>query len=294
MLSEFQNAPKYSFLKAFPIIFVWRDSCLWQVAQGFPLSHLDYPSDAQQWRTQLVCLFWDWLLLESKHDSLLISILFRFRRDKYTLWNLLVTVHCLAMQDSIFFLNVFELHEGTGISEDSSGSSNIETFFFCPPPFARTDIHLSIGQNGPLANCFIISTDQYLASSDSFFLHSSISWSQWTAPSSCRLTFWLCRSNRVMNFDTWEQEGSLDSCVPMSIHCLCSIGVKPQPLVDDGFSTGLVFAAGFPEAFSSSWIGMASLANLSIPFTIPIQDSVWSLNRDWTWTSILYIFRIYC
>ena len=55
----------------------------------FPQSHPDYPSDSQQWRTQLVCLFWDWLLLESNHDSLLTSILFRFRRGKKlskTLW----------------------------------------------------------------------------------------------------------------------------------------------------------------------------------------------------------------
>ena len=60
----------------------------------------------------------------------------------------------------------------------------------------------------------------------------------------------------------------------MSIHCLCPIGVESQPLVDDGYSTGLDFAAGFTEAVSSSWIGMASLTNLSIPITILIQDSV--------------------
>ena len=65
--------------------------------------------------------------------------------------------------------------------------------------------------------------------------------------------------------------------------------VKSQPLVDDGFSMGLAFAAGFSEAFSSSWIGMASLTNLSIPFTILIQDSVWCLNKDWALTSILYL-----
>ena len=88
---------------------------------------------------------------------------------------------------------------------------------------------------------------------------------------------------------TWKQWGSLDSCVSMSIHCLCSLGVKSQPLVDYGFSTRLAFTAGYPEAFSSSWIGMASVANLSIPFTILIQDSVWSLNKDWTWTSILHL-----
>ena len=36
---------------------------------GFHQSHLDYPSDSQQWRTQLVCLFWDWLLLFGEHDE---------------------------------------------------------------------------------------------------------------------------------------------------------------------------------------------------------------------------------
>ena len=96
----------------------------------FHLSHLDYPSDSQQWRTQHVCLFWDWLLLESNLDSLLTSILFRFRRDKYTRWSLLVTVHCLAMQDWLYFLNVLVLLESTRNSENSSDSNNIETFSF--------------------------------------------------------------------------------------------------------------------------------------------------------------------
>ena len=63
-------------------------------------------------------------------------------------------------------------------------------------------------------------------------------------------------------------------------------GAKSQPLVDHGFNLGLAFAAGFPEAFSSSWIGMASLTNLSIRFTVRIQDTFWSWNKDWTWTSI--------
>ena len=64
---------------------------------------------------------------------------------------------------------------------------------------------------------------------------------------------------------------------------------RVRPLVDDGFDIGLAFAAGFLEAFSSSWIGMASLTNLPIPFTILVQDSVWSLNKDWTLTLILYL-----
>ena len=79
-----------------------------------------------------------------------------------------------------------------------------------------------------------------------------------------------------MKFDKWTQWRSLDSCISMSIHCLCFRGVESQPLVDDGFTMGLSFATGFPEAFSSSWIGMASLTILStIPFTILIQDSVY-------------------
>ena len=73
----------------------------------------------------------------------------------------------------------------------------------------------------------------------------------------------------------------------MSIHFLCLIGTEFTSLIDDGFCTGLDFAAGFPGAFSSSWIGMAYVTNLSILFTIGIQDSVWSLNKDWTGTSTL-------
>ena len=60
----------------------------------------------------------------------------------------------------------------------------------------------------------------------------------------------------------------------MSIHFLCSIGIKFQLLVDDGFNIGLAFAAGFPEALSSSWIGIASLTYFSTPFTILIQEVV--------------------
>ena len=60
----------------------------------------------------------------------------------------------------------------------------------------------------------------------------------------------------------------------MSIHFLCPVGIEFTSLTDDGFNIGLAFAGSFPEAFSSSWIGMASLANLSTPFTIRIQDTV--------------------
>ena len=73
--------------------------------------------DSQQWRTQLVCLFWDWLLLESNHGSLLTSILFRLRRDQSSRSNLVVTVHCLAMEGWLYFLHVLGLREGTWISE---------------------------------------------------------------------------------------------------------------------------------------------------------------------------------
>ena len=37
---------------------------------------------------------------------------------------------------------------------------------------------------------------------------------------------------------------------------------------------------GFTETFSS-WIGISSLTKLSIPFTILIQDTVWSWHKDW-------------
>ena len=60
----------------------------------------------------------------------------------------------------------------------------------------------------------------------------------------------------------------------MSIHFLCPIGIKFQLLVDDGFNIGLAFAAGFPEAPSSSWIGIASLTYFSTPFKILIQNVV--------------------
>ena len=66
----------------------------------------------------------------------------------------------------------------------------------------------------------------------------------------------------------------------MSTHSRCSIGTVSQPLVDDGFNIGLAFAAGFPESLSSSWIGIASLAYISTPFTILIQDVVRSSNKD--------------
>ena len=164
LLSELQIAPKYRILKAFPSICVWRDSCLWQVAQGFSLSHLDHPSDAQQWRTQLVCLFWDWLFLESNHDSLLTSILFRFRRDKFSRWNFLLTVHyCLAMQDWLYSLNVFEFIEGTGISEDSSGSSNLETFSSVPhlSPELISICHLTNTEHWRFASSFRLTNIVY-------------------------------------------------------------------------------------------------------------------------------------
>ena len=43
----------------------------------------------------------------------------------------------------------------------------------------------------------------------------------------------------------------------MSLHFLFPIRIKFTSLVDDDSVTGLAFATGFPEAFSSSRIGMA-------------------------------------
>ena len=88
----------------------------------------------------------------------------------------------------------------------------------------------------------------------------------------------------------------LDSCISMSIHCLCSIGVKFTLLVDDGFSIGLAFAAGFTEALSSSWIGITSLTYLSIPFTIRFQDMVFlkqRLNLNFNTVSSVVIANFY-
>ena len=78
----------------------------------------------------------------------------------------------------------------------------------------------------------------------------------------------------------------------MSIHFLSLIGMKFQLLVDDGFNIGLAFAAGFSEALSSSWIGIASLTYFSTWFTILIQEVVWSSNKDGTLTSTLYLLCV--
>ena len=59
-------------------------------------------------------------------------------------------------------------------------------------------------------------------------------------------------------------------------------------LVDAGFKIGIAFAAGLSEAYSPSWIGIASLTCLSTPLTIFIQEVVWSSNRDRIQTSTLF------
>ena len=74
---------------------------------------------------------------------------------------------------------------------------------------------------------------------------------------------WRSTPHRILTFQN-EKDPWIFS---LSIEFLCSIGVKSQTLVDDVFNLGLAFAAGFPEAFSSSWIGTTSRTNLSIPFT---------------------------
>ena len=67
---------------------------------------------------------------------------------------------------------------------------------------------------------------------------------------------------------------SLDFFISMPIHFLCCIGMKFQLLVYDGFNIGLAFPAGFPEALSSSWIGIASKTYFSTPLTILIEEVV--------------------
>ena len=170
---------------------------------GFLLSHLDYPSDSLEWRIQLVCPFWDWFLLASNRGSLLTSILVRFRRDKYTWWNFLVTVLCLAMQDWLYFLNVLGWLEVTRISEKSSGSRNIVFFSSVLHYDQVIDEWMQeevirrhkILVDAAIRQCSALVTSQMEISSGKM----------WTPPSSSRLTCLLCRSNRVMNFDTWKQ-----------------------------------------------------------------------------------------
>ena len=94
-----------------------------------------------------------------------------------------------------------------------------------------------------------------------------------------------------MNLNTFKNSKDLlGSCISASVHCLCSIGVKSQPHVDVSFIIGLVFAAGFPKAFSSSRIGMASLTNLSIPFTTLIWPSNFWIKQSHQYS----IFRMHC
>ena len=108
---------------------------------------------------------------------------------------------------------------------DNLVSNSIETFFFCPPPFDRTSIYLSADQYGAMLNFGFTSSDQFLESSDCTSLHLSTIRS-WRTPASSSRPISLCRSNWVVNFDIWKQQGSLDLFTSASIYCLCSIDIK--------------------------------------------------------------------
>ena len=75
-----------------------------------------------------------------------------------------------------------------------------------------------------------------------------------------------------MNFDMWKGPWIL------SLQCRSIFSVSSEKkfrlLVDDGLNIGLAFAAGFPEALSSSRIGIASLTSFSTPLKILIQEVV--------------------
>ena len=74
----------------------------------------------------------------------------------------------------------------------------------------------------------------------------------------------------------------------MSIHSLCSIGAKSQPLVHENFHIELAFAAGFPEAFSSSWIGMASLTKFvnTVHNSYPRYDLILKQRLSWNFNTV--------
>ena len=192
------------------------------------------------------------------------------------------------MQDWSYFLNVIGSLESTRISEDSLVSYSIETY---------SSVHHLLTER--LSTCPLTNTEPcsiFLMFCLTIILNPLIAlpciYPQFDhkelrhllldqLPCVEVIEWWIL--TLVNNKDHWIP------CVSMSIHCLCPIRIKSQPLVDDGFNIGLAFAASFPEAVSSSWIGMASLTYLSIQVTILIQDSVRSLNKGWTWTSILYL-----
>ena len=75
-----------------------------------------------------------------------------------------------------------------------------------------------------------------------------------------------------MNLNTLKRKGSLDSCISASIHCLCSLRVKSQPLVDDSFNIGLAFAAGFSKAFSDKFVNTVHNSYPRLGFIFKCMD----------------------
>ena len=128
LLSELQVAPKYCILKAFSSICIWRDSCLWQVAKGFTkailIIHRIYNSEEHS----LAACFetdssWNQTMIHYWPQFFSVSDVINIFGK--TLWWQYIVLQC--RMNCTFWMSL-GLLQGTGISEDSSGSSNIETF----------------------------------------------------------------------------------------------------------------------------------------------------------------------
>ena len=181
------------------------------------------------------------------------------------------------MQDQQhYLLNVLELLEGTRIDWKSLDSRSIEIFSSLLLPFARVDIQ---------------SISNHCEASSNFCLHSSMMSLQWIAPSIPRGTGWSRRNYRVTLKNTCDR---VDRCVSTSIYFLSRTGIETEVNVTVGFCLGLALAMDLTNAMSSSsWVDIACRTNLSAPFTIRTQDTVWSPNKDGTWTSILFVHNVF-
>ena len=106
-----------------------------------------------------------------------------------------------------------------------SGFKQYWNLFLCPPPYDTTSVHLSADQYGAmlifpwfrLTN--ILNHLIELPCINQHFDNKELRHLLLDQLS-------LCRSNWVMNFDIWKQQGSLDLFTSMSIHFLCPIGIK--------------------------------------------------------------------
>ena len=177
------------------------------------------------------------------------------------------------MQDQQhYLLNVLELLEGTRIDWKSLDSRNIEIF----------SSHLSLLPeltSNPSSN-------HCEASSNFFFLHSSMMSLQWIADHVLAIGWWLLTLHNTY-----------DRCVAISNHFLSRTKIETDVTVTVGFCLGLALAMGFLEAMSSSFVvSIDSVTYLSSPLTILTQGTVvlkqrWYLSFDTV--SIIMIANFY-